>query len=57
MPFLSHFVLLYVSLSKHCNLLQGFIGKSNLVVYHYSNVNRALELLDVARAFYSHVVI
>lgn len=56
MAFLSLFLLLYVRLSKHWNLFQACIGESNLVTYHSNNVNRALELLDLARAFYSYVV-
>lgn len=56
MAFLSLFLLLYVRLSKHWNLFQAYIGKTNLVAYQSNNVNRALEFLELARAFYDYVV-
>lgn len=46
MAFLPHFLLLYVRLSKHWNLFQDYIGKTNLVAYHSNGVNRALNLLE-----------
>lgn len=56
MALLSLFLLLYVRLSKRWNLFQAYIGNTNLVAYQSNNVNRALEFLELARAFYDYVV-